>query len=115
MNLIDRLIIKAQKLGFAADVVFLISNETGKWVVDGKEFPALEDAQRYAEELISGDDQDSVIIINDLGPCDPDSLNELAVPAGWQDRIWEEEIERRAQEQEEERRNRLPKKDRRLI
>ena len=67
MNRIDRLIMKARKQSPEGDV-FIISQETGEWMVDGRAFPDLEAARRYVEGLIQDSDQESVIIINDLEP-----------------------------------------------
>lgn len=116
MNLIDRLIAKAKKIKLAyGDNVFVISNETGKWMVEGQEFPSLEAAQEYVESLLPDDLPDCTVIINDLGPCNTDDLNKLAVPDDWLNRIREENQERIRKRREAEKRNRPPEKDRRLI
>ena len=118
MNLVDRLIAKAQKIKFSySDDVFIISNETGKWMAEGQEFPSFEAAQEYVESLLPDalPDCDCTVIINDLGSCDPETLNRLAVPNDWIDHIKEENQERIRREREEEKRSRPPEKDRQLI
>lgn len=116
MKLLDRLINKAKTIQLTyGDNVFIISNETGKWIVDGQEFPDLDSAQEYVEGLLPDNVPDSTLIINDVGPCNMDALAELAVSEDWQDRIIKENTERRQREREKERLNRPPKKDRRLI
>lgn len=116
MNLIDRLIEKAKSIKLTyGDSVFIISNETGYWTVDNQIFPDFEAAQEYVEGLFSDDDPDSVIIINDLGPCDINALKDQAVPDDWLNHLKEENRERILQEREAELQNRPPMKDRRLI
>lgn len=118
INLVDRLIAKAQKIKFSyADDVFIISNETGKWMAEGQEFPSFEAAQEYVESLLPDGlpDYDCTVVINDLGPCDPETLAGLAVPYDWLEQFREENRERIRKEREEEKRSRPPEKDRRLI
>lgn len=116
MRLIDRLIAKARVIKLVcSDNVFIISNETGKWMADSQDFPSLETAQEYVEGLVRDADSDITVIINDIGPRDQDALNSLAVPVDWLERIRKENAEIRRRELEEERRNRPPEKDRRLI
>lgn len=116
MNTVDRLIEKAKKIKLTyGDSVFIISNETGKWTAEGQEFPSFEAAQEYVESLCPDDDPNSVVIINDLGPCDLGALEGLRTPDDWLDSILKENRERLRKEQEEERLNRPPEKDRRLI
>lgn len=116
MKLIDRLIDKAKTIKLSyGDNVFIISNETGKWVVEGQEFPDLEAAQEYVESLLPDDALGSTVIINDTGPDDPYALKKLTVPADWIDRLKQENMERMQRKREAERLNRPPEKDRRLI
>ena len=69
MNLIDRLIAKAQTIQLAlGDDVFIIIREDVGWTVDGQQFPDLEAAQRYVEGLIPDNADDCTVIINDTPP-----------------------------------------------
>ena len=69
MNLIDRLIAKAQTIQLAlGDDVFIIIREDVGWTVDGQQFPDLEAAQRYVEGLIPDNADDCTVIINDAPP-----------------------------------------------
>ena len=116
MNLIDRLITKAQTIQLTyGDNVFIISNETGNWTVDGQTFPDLEAAQEYVDSLIPNDAGECTVIIDDLGQFNPDDLKELAAPEDWLDRQKEKNQERMHKEQEEKWLNGPPRKDRRLI
>ena len=116
MNLIDRLIARAQEARLVCrDNVFIISNETGEWMVEGRRFPDSEAALEYVEGLMPDDSPECMVIINDLRPCDPEALAGLAAPYDWIDRIREENRERIRREREEEKRGRPPEKDRRLI
>lgn len=108
MDLIDRLIDKAQKLRLDSGV-FIISNETGEWTACGHVFPAFGPAQEYVEGLIPDGDSDSSIIINDLGP------SSLPVPdrtAGVWPREW---LEEQQAKKAGTRFPKKPKKDRRLV
>ena len=116
MKLIDRMIAKAKVIKLAsADNVFIISNETGKWMAEGKEFPSLEAAQEHIEGLLPDGDADLTLIINDLGPEDPEALEALAVPADWIDRMKEANLEWNRKRHEKEGQDKPPEKDRRLI
>ena len=69
MNLIDRLIAKAQTIQLAlGDDVFMIIREDVGWTVDGQQFPDLEAAQGYVEGLIPDNAGDCTVIINDAPP-----------------------------------------------
>lgn len=69
MNLIDRLIAKAQTIQLAlGDNVFMIIREDVGWTVDGQQFPDLEAAQGYVEGLIPDNAGDCTVIINDAPP-----------------------------------------------
>lgn len=110
MDLVGRLIAKAQKIKLSyGDNVFIISNETGRWMAEGRDFPSFEAAQKYVEDLIPEGDSDSVIIINDLGPS-PFPEPDRAVGI-WPKEWLEEQKVKRAGTRFPER----PKKDRRLI
>lgn len=116
MDMVDRLIEKARKIKLTCgDSVFIISNETGQWTVDGQTFSDFEAAQEYVEGLLPDDEPESTVIINDLGPCDTDALEKLAVPDDWLDHLREENLERIRKEREKERLDRPPERDRRLI
>lgn len=69
MNLIDRLLVKAQtiQLTYGNDV-FIIIREVAGWAVDGQRFPDLEAAQGYVEGLIPDNAGDCTVIINDAPP-----------------------------------------------
>lgn len=78
MNLIDRLLAKAQtiQLTYGNDV-FIIIREAAGWVVDGRQFPDLEAAQEYVEGLVPDNDADCTVIINDALPSpepEPESV-----------------------------------------
>lgn len=69
MNLIDRLIAKAQTIQLAlGDDVFMIIREDVGWTVDGRQFLDLESAQGYVEGLIPDNAGDCTVIINDAPP-----------------------------------------------
>lgn len=69
MNLIDRLIAKAQTIQLAlGDDVFIIIREGVGWTVDGQRFLDLEAAQGYVEGLIPDNAGDCTVIINDAPP-----------------------------------------------
>lgn len=48
--------------------IIIISNETGKWMSEGREFATLEEAEQAADDIVN-DSTDALIIINDAGPC----------------------------------------------
>lgn len=69
MNLIDRLLVKAQtiQLTYGNDV-FIIIREVAGWAVDGQRFPDLEAAQGYVEGLVPDNNAECTVIINDAPP-----------------------------------------------
>lgn len=112
MNLIDRLIAKAQTIQLAlGDDVFIIIREDVGWTVDGQQFPDLEAAQGYVEGLIPDNAGDCTVIINDTPPSpapEPESVQRKR-----RKRYIEEYIAQKAKAE-----NPLPpmpKKDRNLI
>ncbi len=78
MNLIDRLLVKAQtiQLTYGNDV-FIIIREVAGWAVDGQRFPDLEAAQGYVEGLVPDNNAECTVIINDAPPSpapEPESV-----------------------------------------
>lgn len=69
MNLIDRLLVKAQtiQLTYGNDV-FIIIREVAGWAVDGQRFLDLEAAQGYVEGLVPDNNAECTVIINDAPP-----------------------------------------------
>lgn len=69
MNLIDRLLVKAQTIQLAyGGAVFIIIREDMGWTVDGQQFPDLEAAQGYVGGLVPDNAGDCTVIINDVPP-----------------------------------------------
>lgn len=68
MRRIDRLIVRAKKIKPEYNDIYFISNETGRWMVEDKEFSSLEEAEQYIDGL-TGDSEDILIIVNDAGPA----------------------------------------------
>lgn len=78
MNLIDRLLAKAQtiQLTYGNDVFIIIREDVG-WTVDGQQFPDLGAAQGYVEGLVPDNNADCTVIINDVPPSpapEPESV-----------------------------------------
>lgn len=69
MKQIDRLFGRAMKLRKSYDDVIIISNKTGKWMIEDREFPNLESAERAVDGIVR-DEHDVLVIINDVGPGD---------------------------------------------
>lgn len=67
MRQIDRLFNRVMKLKKNYSDVIIISNQTGRWMIEGREFPNLEAAEQAVDDTASGED-DIYVIINDVGP-----------------------------------------------
>lgn len=70
MKRIDKLYMKALKIKPRYDDICIISNETGCWKIEGKEYTSLEAAERDAYLNYTAKDNDLLIIINDAGEGD---------------------------------------------
>lgn len=68
MRHIDRLYMKALRLRPQYDGVCIISNASGTWKIDDKEFLTLEEAEHAVCAGCSGGENGLLIIINDAGP-----------------------------------------------
>ncbi len=68
MKHVDRLYMKALKIRPTYDDVVIITNETGKWMIEDKEYPSLEAAQDDISNYTRG--TDVIVIVNDAPPMD---------------------------------------------
>lgn len=67
MKRIDKLYMKALKIKPKYDDICIISNATGRWKIEEKEYTSLEAAERDAYSKYTANDSDLLIIINDAG------------------------------------------------
>lgn len=70
MRRIDKLYMKALKIRPSYDDICIITNESGRWKIEGREFSTLEAAEQAARKEYGREDDDLLIIINDAGPGD---------------------------------------------